>query len=62
MPKLKETFTKDSIMCHRHERLAVLEMFTQSFCFQQVKALEGLGRNCLTMGGKEAAARKRRSL
>ena len=39
IPKLEEIFTTVAIECHRYERLAVLKMFSQLYCFMQVKAL-----------------------
>ena len=40
MPKLQEIFTTAAIVFHRYERLAVLQMFSPSFCFEQEKTLK----------------------
>ena len=38
IPKLEEIFTTVAIECHRYQRLAVSKMFSQLYCFMQVKA------------------------
>ena len=39
MPELEEIFTTVAIVCHRYERLAVLQNVFAITCFEQVKAL-----------------------
>ena len=40
MPKQQEIFTTVAIVCHCYERLAVLQMFSPLFCFEQEKTLK----------------------
>ena len=42
MLKLEGIFTSIAIKCHRHERLAVLQMFALFFCLEHVKTLKSV--------------------
>ena len=44
MPKLQEIFTTAAIVFHRYERLAVLQMFSPLFCFEQEKTLKNFSK------------------
>ena len=57
MPKLREIFTTAAIVFHRYERLAVLQMFSPLFCFEQEKTLKNFSKKLYTSKIKK----KRRS-
>ena len=57
MPKLREIFTTAAIVFHRYERLAVLQMFSPLFCFEQEKTLKNFSKKLYTIKRKK----KRRS-
>ena len=57
MPKLQEIFTTAAIVFHRYERLAVLQMFSPSFCFEQEKTLKNFSKKLYAIKIKK----KRRS-
>ena len=57
MPKLREIFTTAAIVFHRYERLAVLQMFSLLFCFEQEKTLKNFSKKLYTIKRKK----KRRS-
>ena len=57
MPKLQEIFTTAAIVFHRYERLAVLQMFSPLFCFEQEKTLKNFSKKLYTSKIKK----KRRS-
>ena len=63
MPKVQEIFTTVSVVCHRYERLAVLQMFSPSFCLERVKMLKNVSKKRheykLRQGRKEEAETKR---
>ena len=63
MPKVQEIFTKVSVVCHRYERLPVLQMFSPSFCLERVKMLKNVSKKRheykLRQGRKEEAETKR---
>ena len=42
MLKLEGIFTSIAIKCHRHEGLAVLQMFALLFCLEHVKTLKSV--------------------
>ena len=44
MPKLQEIFTTVAIVCHRYEKLAVLQNVWPLFCFEQEKTLKNLSK------------------
>ena len=48
MPKLREIFTTAAIVFHRYERLAVLQMFSPLFCFEQEKTLKNFSKKLYT--------------
>ena len=63
MPKMQEIFTSVSVVCRRYERLAVLQMFSPSFCVERVKMLKNVSKKLheykLRQGRKEEAETKR---
>ena len=63
MPKVQEIFTTVSVVCHRYERLPVLQMFSPSFCLERVKMLKNVSKKRheykLRQGRKEEAETKR---
>ena len=48
MLKLEGIFTSIAIKCHRHERLAVLQMFALLFCLEHVKTLKSVWEKLFT--------------
>ena len=44
MPKLQEIFTTVAIVCHRYERLAVLQNVFASFCLERVMKLKNVSK------------------
>ena len=63
MPKVQQIFKTVSVVCHRYERLAVLQMFSSSFCLGRVKMLKNVSKERheykLRQGRKEEAETKR---
>ena len=48
MPKLQEIFTTVAIVCLRYERLAVLQMFSLLFFFEQEKTVKNFSKKLYT--------------
>ena len=53
MLKLQEIFTTAAIVFHRYERLAVLQMFSPLFCFEQEKTLKNFSKKLYTIKRKK---------
>ena len=63
MPKLQEIFTTVAIVCHRYEKLAVLQNVWPLFCFEQEKTLKNLSKKLyVDKEDKEKKKKKRRKV
>ena len=62
MPKLQEIFTTAAIVFHRYERLAVLQMFSPLFCFEQEKTLKNFSKKLYTNTIKKREENPRRRI
>ena len=62
MPKLQEIFTTAAIVFHRYERLAVLQMFSPLFCFEQEKTLKNFSKKLYTNTIKKREENPRRTI